>query len=671
MTQYQTLVTRNPDIIKLLTSEDFRTARIGSAAIISVRTNMMGAMQTYTKAQLDNHACYIAPDSNTSSVTTVNYQITYDSNQISECTMIILPVPMFSNLAPDEANALNAGYLYPDEVRRALTVAEIPTGGTLLYNDSPVSVGDTVYLNSNLTFEPDDYMNGTIDFDQSNNPIPRRLGLTITYHDSAYDIAGQTVTVPLYPQIFVEMAHSSTKYVYSNSYYGLPVSYMIPWSGTSGAYIGVYIDELPSNAGTLYVGSGGSRRPVQAGGDYIPYDASLSWKCALPPTADYTQDLKYHYEDTIVNGELIEPAGVGVGHFRVMVNGPSIYTHTFSFPERQSDGSAWPQGTEVGTLDYAALQPVTATISSGSPFAVSGDVLIVNNGSQLDYETKPTWIVKARVTDQYGQYREANQTISLTDVAEPPSFSDIAHEYPVNENTATGINIGTFYVYDSNPSQVTATISGPLAGSELGNEGYDLSDIFTIVRTTYNSSRATMAIQVKNSSLLNYEQLYKATSRNATYDATITASNSAASVTATTKITVRDVNEGPIVMEPQTFNFPDRTSNGTIQPAGTIVGQVIASDPDIYNKSFSTLYFRITSQTGNVFGIDHDSGEIYIVDGSNLYVGQTYEITVIADDGDYSKSATMTINITRGGRILTWNGKLIQPLDRTGSILRV
>lgn len=348
-----------------------------------------------------------------------------------------------------------------------------------------------------------------------------------------------------------------------------------------------------------------------------------------------------------------------------------MYTHTFSIPECQSDGTPWPQGTEVGALDYAAAQPVTASITAGSPFAVSGDVLIVNNGSQLDYETKPTWKFNARITDQYGQYSEALQTVNITDVNEPPTISDLRSEYSVVENTISYITIGTFYVYDDTPSQVTATISGSLAGSELGDDGYDLSDIFSIARQTYTSTRATMAISVKNSALLDYERLYKATSRNASYMATITVGNSAASVTATTHVTILDINEGPIVMEDQTFNFPDRTSNGTIQPAGTIVGKVIASDPDIYHPPFSTLYFRITSQTGNVFGIDHDSGEIKIVDGSGLAVGQSYEITVMADDGEFSKSATMTINITRGGRILTWNGKLIQPLDRTGSILRV
>lgn len=537
MTEYQTLVTRNPDIIKLLTSEDFRTARIGSAAIISVRTNMMGTMNTYTKAQLDNHACYIAPDSNTSSVTTVNYQITYGSNYTVECTMIILPVPMFTNLEPDVANALNEGYAYPMEVRQNLTVTEIPTGGTLLYNDSPVSVGDTVRLDSNLTFEPDDYM-GSSDYDRNNNPIPRRLGVTITYHDSTYDIAGQSFTVPLYPQKFVEMSSLSTQYRYDNYYHGVPVSEMIPWSGSSTAYMGVYIDELPSNAGTLYIGLNSSRQPVQVG-DYLPYNSNISWKSSLPPTADYWQDLKYHYEDTIVNGELIEPAGVGVGHYHVIVDGPSMYTHTFSIPERQSDGSAWPYGTEIGTLDYAAAQPVTGSIvTSGSPFAVSGDVLIVNNGSQLDYETKPTWVVKARVTDQYGQYREANQTITLTDTAEAPVISYLANEYTVYENTPAGTNIGSFEIKaESFSHNITTTISGSLGNSILGRLGYDLSDLF------YCSNGQYPRFRVKNEELLDYERLVHDGS--CTFTATITVhdNTNGTSASATTHFTVVNIIE--------------------------------------------------------------------------------------------------------------------------------
>lgn len=331
---------------------------------------------------------------------------------------------------------------------------------------------------------------------------------------------------------------------------------------------GIYVDELPSVAGTLLYNN--PRTEVQVG-DFIPAGTSLVWLVKLPPTAEYSEPFTWHWDDTVIAGETY-PAGTGLATFKTMVL--------------------------------------------------------------------------------------------------PPSFN-LKNVYTAQENTLTGTSIGRFYVNGLEPAPITATISGSLAGSELGDEGYDLSDLFYINKDSTNSTGSYMSIRVKNGSLLDYERLYKATSRNASYAATITASNSLAGGSKNTNITFADVNEGPAVMEDQTFNFPDRTSNGTIQPAGTIVGQVIASDPDIYMKPFSTLYFRITSQTGNVFGIDHDSGKIYIVDGSGLYVGQTYEITVMAVDGEFSKSATMTINITRGGRILTWNGKLIQPLDRTGSILRV
>lgn len=260
------------------------------------------------------------------------------------------------------------------------------------------------------------------------------------------------------------------------------------------------------------------------------------------------------------------------------------------------------------------------------------------------------------------------------DATDPNITMSPASEYFVNENTVSDITIGYFtcnFAEQYSTPTITGSISGSLTGCELGNEGYDLSDILKVNVSNINNYSCRVTLAVKNGSLLDYERLYNAAHRNATYDATITVTIGSISKPATTKITIRDRNEGPIVMEDQTFNFPDRTSNATIQPTGTIVGQVIASDPDIYNRSFSQLTYRITTQTGNVFGIDIDYGVIYIVDGSGLAAGQSYEITVTATDGDFSKSATMTINITRGGRIITWNGKLIRPSNHAGSILRV
>jgi len=321
--------------------------------------------------------------------------------------------------------------------------------------------------------------------------------------------------------------------------------------------------------------------------------------------------------------------------------------------------------------------------------SVAGELLYNNNtpvqvGDFIPAGTSMRWRVKLPPTAEYSEpftwhwdscivegetYPSGTGLATFKTVVLPPSIN-IKRQYQANENTATGVSIGTFFVNGLEPAPITVTLSGSLEGCELGDEGYDLSDLFYLNKDSTDSYGTTVSIRVKDGSLLDFERLYKVAAGNATFTATITASNSLAGGSKTTNITIVDGNEGPIVMEDQTFSVPDRTSNATIQPTGTIVGQVIASDPDIYNQTFSKLTYLITAQTGNVFGIDRNSGEIYIVDGSGLAAGQSYEITVTATDGEFAKSATMTINITRGGRIITWNGKFIQPLNHT-AILRV
>lgn len=314
-----------------------------------------------------------------------------------------------------------------------------------------------------------------------------------------------------------------------------------------------------------------------------------------------------------------------------------------------------------------------STLAANDTFSVNSYFSVNPSASERKYLT-------AVITMGNGDFYNAT-AINLSgmeiqiplDATDPYISMSQESEYHVTENTASDISFGYFtcnYTQQYSNPTITGSIFGSLAGSELGDEGYDLSDIFKINVNNINRTSCYVNILVKNSSLLDYERLYKATSRNASFQAYITVTIGSVSETVGTKISIHDINEG-IIMEDQTFNFPDRTSQGTIQPAGTVVGQVVASDIDIYNRSFSTLTYRITAQTGNVFGINCDSGQIYIVDGSGLVAGQTYEITVLATDGMIDKSAAMTINITRGGRILTWNGKLIQPMDRTGSILRV
>ena len=128
--------------------------------------------------------------------------------------------------------------------------------------------------------------------------------------------------------------------------------------------------------------------------------------------------------------------------------------------------------------------------------------------------------------DEYGELRpggRANATILQIDIYVTPYISQIANVYEVDENTDTGMIIGTFEAISPNSSSEArsfeATISGSLGDSILGRLGYTLADIFKIDRRNQSGGRVIFNITVKNQALLDYERLVS--NGSATYTATI------------------------------------------------------------------------------------------------------------------------------------------------------
>ncbi len=104
-------------------------------------------------------------------------------------------------------------------------------------------------------------------------------------------------------------------------------------------------------------------------------------------------------------------------------------------------------------------------------------------------------------------------------------------------------------------------------------------------------------------------------------------------------ITVTNVNEPPVIND-QTFSLAENSPNGTV------VGTVLASDPD----AGDSLTFAITAgNTGNTFAINPASGQITVNDNSllNFETNPSFSLTVqVTDLGSLSSSATVTINLT-------------------------
>ena len=127
-------------------------------------------------------------------------------------------------------------------------------------------------------------------------------------------------------------------------------------------------------------------------------------------------------------------------------------------------------GTVVGllsTVDADLIDSFTYTLidSAGGRFALSGNQLVVANGSLLDFETTTSHNVTVRSTDSTGQQVDQILTISLTDVAEnPPSITAPASQ-AAQEDTASIFSSGggnAVTVGDVDSPTLTVTLTATL-----------------------------------------------------------------------------------------------------------------------------------------------------------------------------------------------------------------
>ena len=345
---------------------------------------------------------------------------------------------------------------------------------------------------------------------------------------------------------------------------------------------------------------------------------------------------------------------------------------TFTLAEKMNNGKDWPAGTKVGVVQTADTDdPLSCTVTTdGVPFKFKKGTnqLIVTDGSLLDYETKEIWTFNVSATDGEQSFT-MEVTVNLTDVNEAPVIEDVEKVYSVDENTATGIAFGSFTVFDPDAGdKLTYTLTGALTGAAgisgtLKNK--TLADIFYVDESANSSGKRTASIRVKNKGLLDYEELYKASSKNASYPVTITITDKASnSVDVTTKITVQDVNED-LTATGGTFYIQEHspglshvcTTKYNDYPDEAYYGKVAGSDKDKYNKSFGTLTYSIsTRNTGTKltdsksFVVDPDDGSIFTAANAEFeYDGdaakRSYTFLVGVSDGEFSKDVEVTVKV--------------------------
>ncbi|WP_376695099.1 cadherin domain-containing protein [Wenzhouxiangella sp. EGI_FJ10305] len=285
-------------------------------------------------------------------------------------------------------------------------------------------------------------------------------------------------------------------------------------------------------------------------------------------------------------------------------------------------------GATDANLTYAIVGGNT-----GAPFAIDGGAgaITVNDASAIDFDTSPTFSLDVEADDGTNA-PTATVTVNVNNAApSTPVDSDGASGGSVSEDAANGTAVG-----------ITADASDPAGG----NVSYALTDD---AGGRFQINAGTGIVTVADTSLIDFES---ATS----HSITIVASDDDGvdSSPASFTIAVTDVDSPPEFTSTGPFAVGEAPSNGIL------VGDVDANDGDGGSADAGISYAITGGNASGAFAIDN-SGVIEVADGSliDFEDSASFVLTIEADDGGSTASATVTINVT--------DEPPSQPVDTDGS----
>ncbi|BAQ65487.1 cadherin domain-containing protein [Geminocystis sp. NIES-3709] len=249
-----------------------------------------------------------------------------------------------------------------------------------------------------------------------------------------------------------------------------------------------------------------------------------------------------------------------------------------------------------------------------SYFTVNGNQLKIN--SSPNFESKSSYRIRVKTTDQGGLSFEKELTITINDLNETPTNLDISLSN-VDENVVANTVIGSFTTIDEDANNT-------FSYSLVTGTGSDDNNAFSII----NGNQ----LQIKNSpnfeSKSSYKIRVKTTDQNGLfYKKALT-------------ITINDVNEAPtnLILNAVTVNEN--------VPDNTIVGSFSTTDSDSNNTFTYSLVTGTGSDDNNAFSIVNDN-QLQINSSPDFELKSSYKIRVKTEDQDglsYEKELIISIN---------------------------
>ena len=290
-------------------------------------------------------------------------------------------------------------------------------------------------------------------------------------------------------------------------------------------------------------------------------------------------------------------------------------------------------GSVVGITAFSEDQDlgdgVTYSLSSNpnNAFAIDSDtgLVTVNDASNLDYETAQTMQIEVTATSYDGSTSSQTFNIAINDADEfdisAVTDSDVATN-EVSESAVAGISVGvTAFAEDQDGTNSDVTYS---LSSNPGN--------------AFAVDTDTGEVTVNDPSALDFE-----TAQTMQIEVTATSQDGSTS-SETFNIAINDADEFDVSVVTDTDVATNEVSESAV--AGATVGvTAFAEDQDGLN---SDVTYSLSSNPGNAFAIDADTGEVTVNDPNALdfETAQTMQIEVTATSQDGSTSSE-TFNMMR------------------------
>ncbi len=286
--------------------------------------------------------------------------------------------------------------------------------------------------------------------------------------------------------------------------------------------------------------------------------------------------------------------------------------------------------TNIGS-PIAATDPDNNTLTysldgtDAASFSLNTTTGQLQTSAALDYEAKSSYTVKITATDGKGGTASITVTINITNVNEAPVFADgSSTTRSIAENTSADTNIGS-PIAATDPDNNTLTYS--LGGTDAAS--------FSLNTTTG---------QLQTSAALDYEA-------KSSYTVKITASDGkggSASITVT--ISINDITEN----RPPVFADGSTTTRSIAENTASDVNigsAVSATDPDN-----NTLTYSLGGTDAASFSLNSGTGQLQTSAALDYEAKSSYTVKITATDGTYTRTITVTINVTDVNEIIFSEG---------------